>query len=139
MKHQTLLWYLQNGLCMSLQKIQKDRLSVCPHLQEFLPLACDNLSFISSLFQLMAQERLYREIVEVCGTNKVTEENLCQLPYLSAIFHETLRRHSPVPVVPLRYVDEDTELGGYHVPAGTEVITAKLFHMTSSYTFTVFS
>ncbi|KAI5655982.1 hypothetical protein M9H77_24775 [Catharanthus roseus] len=67
------------------------------------------------------QERLYREIVEVCGTNKVTEENLCQLPYLSAIFHETLRRHSPVPVVPLRYVDEDTELGGYHVPAGTEI------------------
>lgn len=71
----------------------------------------------------MAQDRLYREIVDVCGTNKVTEENVCKLPYLSAVFHETLRRHSPVPVVPLRYVHEDTQLGGYFVPAGTEVIT----------------
>ncbi|MGG6712957.1 UNVERIFIED_CONTAM: cytochrome P450, partial [Salmonella enterica subsp. enterica serovar Weltevreden] len=37
--------------------------------------------------------------------------------------HETLRRHSPVPIVPLRYVNEDTVLGGYYVPSGTEVIT----------------
>ncbi|CAI9116620.1 OLC1v1017815C3 [Oldenlandia corymbosa var. corymbosa] len=68
------------------------------------------------------QERLYRDIQNVCGVNKITEENLCQLPYLAAIFHETLRYHSPVPVVPLRYVHEDTELGGYHIPAGTEVL-----------------
>ncbi|XP_027094348.1 ent-kaurene oxidase [Coffea arabica] len=67
------------------------------------------------------QDRLFRDIKNVCGPNKVTEENLGQLPYLSAIFHETLRRHSPVPVVPLRYVHEDTELGGYHIPAGTEI------------------
>lgn len=70
---------------------------------------------------LERQDRLYREIVDVCGTEKVTEENICKLPYLSAIFHETLRRHSPVPVVPLRYVHEDTQLGGYFVPAGSEI------------------
>lgn len=85
----------------------------------FLPLECQFFTH----FQGMAQDRLYREIVDVCGTNKVTEENVCKLPYLSAVFHETLRRHSPVPVVPLRYVHEDTQLGGYFVPAGTEVIT----------------
>ncbi|XP_027094349.1 ent-kaurene oxidase [Coffea arabica] len=67
------------------------------------------------------QDRLFREIKNVCGPNKVTEENMCKLPYLSAIFHETLRRHSPVPVVPLRYVHEDTVIGGYHIPAGTEI------------------
>ncbi|KAL3505228.1 hypothetical protein ACH5RR_035069 [Cinchona calisaya] len=67
------------------------------------------------------QDRLYRDIQNVCGPNKVTEENLSQLPYLSAIFHETLRKHSPVPIVPLRYVHEDTELGGYYIPAGTEI------------------
>lgn len=67
------------------------------------------------------QERLYQDILKVCGENRVTEENLCQLPYLSAVFHETLRRHSPVPVVPLRYVEEDTEIGGYRVPAGSEI------------------
>ncbi|KAL6964862.1 imidazoleacetate 4-monooxygenase [Sarracenia purpurea var. burkii] len=67
------------------------------------------------------QDRLYQEIRSVCGSDKITEEKLCQLPFLSAVFHETLRRHSPAPMVPLRYVHEDTELGGYHVPAGSEI------------------
>lgn len=63
------------------------------------------------------------EIQNVCGSNKITEDKLCQLPYLCAVFHETLRKHSPVPIVPLRYVHEDTQLGGYHVPKGAEVIS----------------
>lgn len=67
------------------------------------------------------QERLYQEIESVCGSEKITEEKLSKLPYLLAIFHETLRRYSPVPIIPMRYVHEDTELGGYHVPAGTEI------------------
>ncbi|CAL1396190.1 unnamed protein product [Linum trigynum] len=67
------------------------------------------------------QERLLCQIQAVCGSEEVSEQHLSKLPYLSAIFHETLRRHSPVPVIPLRHVDVDTELGGYHVPAGTEI------------------
>ncbi|XP_076904787.1 ent-kaurene oxidase-like [Bidens hawaiensis] len=67
------------------------------------------------------QDRLCREIQSVCGTEKITEEHLTRLPYITAIFHETLRRHSPAPIIPLRYVHEDTVLGGYHVPAGTEL------------------
>ncbi|KAF6143398.1 hypothetical protein GIB67_029567 [Kingdonia uniflora] len=67
------------------------------------------------------QEKLYREINSVCGSDKLTEEHLSQLPYLNAVFHETLRKHSPVPVVPLRYAHEDTQLGGYHIPAGSEI------------------
>ncbi|KAI7729871.1 hypothetical protein M8C21_023780, partial [Ambrosia artemisiifolia] len=67
------------------------------------------------------QDRLYRDIKSVCGSDKITEEHLSQLPYITAIFHETLRRHSPVPIIPLRHVHEDTVLGGYHVPAGTEL------------------
>ncbi|KAJ9567374.1 hypothetical protein OSB04_003340 [Centaurea solstitialis] len=67
------------------------------------------------------QERLYDEIQSVCGSQTITEEKLNQMPYLTAVFHETLRRHSPVAIMPLRYVHEDTELGGYHVPAGTEL------------------
>jgi ent-kaurene oxidase len=67
------------------------------------------------------QDRLYEELLNVCGHEKVTEDQLSKLPYLGAIFHETLRKHSPVPIVPLRYVHEDTELGGYHIPAGSEV------------------
>ncbi|KAL0287532.1 UNVERIFIED_CONTAM: Ent-kaurene oxidase, chloroplastic [Sesamum angustifolium] len=67
------------------------------------------------------QKRLLLDIQNVCGSNKVTEEKLCQLPYLAAIFHETLRKHSPVPILPLRYVHEDAQLGGYNIPKGTEI------------------
>ncbi|KAG2606733.1 ent-kaurene oxidase 2-like [Panicum virgatum] len=68
------------------------------------------------------QDRLYQEIQEVCGNEMVTEDHLPQLPYLNAVFHETLRRHSPVPLVPPRYVHENTKLAGYVVPAGTEMV-----------------
>ncbi|KAJ7958097.1 Cytochrome P450 [Quillaja saponaria] len=67
------------------------------------------------------QNRLYQEPQNICGHEKITEENLRQLPYLGAVFHETLRKHSPVPIIPFRYVHEDTELGGFHVPAGSEI------------------
>ncbi|XP_077225234.1 ent-kaurene oxidase-like [Tasmannia lanceolata] len=67
------------------------------------------------------QDHLYREIQEICGSEKITEDHLPHLPYLSAVFHETLRKHSPVPIIPLRYVHEDTELGGYHIPTGSEI------------------
>ncbi|MCL7047110.1 hypothetical protein MKW94_030461 [Papaver nudicaule] len=67
------------------------------------------------------QDHLYDEIQKVCGNSKYAEEHFSELPYLSAVFHETLRRHSPVPVIPLRYAHEDTQLGGYDIPAGTEI------------------
>lgn len=67
------------------------------------------------------QACLYHDIRTVCGSDKIKEEDMCRLPYLSAIFHETLRKHSPVPIIPLRYVHEDTQLGGYHVPTGSEI------------------
>ncbi|PQM39593.1 ent-kaurene oxidase chloroplastic-like [Prunus yedoensis var. nudiflora] len=67
------------------------------------------------------QGLLYEEIKNVCGSDKITEEHLSQLPYLNAVFHETLRKHSPASVALLRYAHEDTQLGGYYIPAGTEV------------------
>ncbi|KAI4299943.1 hypothetical protein L6164_033363 [Bauhinia variegata] len=67
------------------------------------------------------QERLHEDIKNVCGREKMTEDQIPKLPYLGAVFHETLRKYSPAPVVPLRYVHEDTQLGGYHIPAGTQI------------------
>ncbi|KAF3951409.1 hypothetical protein ACB098_01G036100 [Castanea mollissima] len=67
------------------------------------------------------QDLLYKEIQNVCGTNKMTEEHLSKLPYLGAVFHETLRKHSPTPIIPLRYAHEDTQLGGYYIAAGSEI------------------
>ncbi|ONK59265.1 uncharacterized protein A4U43_C08F4670 [Asparagus officinalis] len=54
------------------------------------------------------QDRLYQEIQEVCGSEIITEDHLQKLPYLNAVFHETLRYHSPVPIIPPRYVHEAT-------------------------------
>ncbi|KAJ1259648.1 hypothetical protein BS78_10G172000 [Paspalum vaginatum] len=68
------------------------------------------------------QDRLYQEIQEVCGDKTVTEDHLPRLSYLNAVFHETLRRHSPVPLVPPRFVHENTNIAGYDIPAGTEMI-----------------
>ncbi|KAK4490353.1 hypothetical protein RD792_001029, partial [Penstemon davidsonii] len=67
------------------------------------------------------QDLLYQEIRKVCGNERITEEKLNEVPYLSAVFHETLRKYSPAPIIPLRYVHEDTQVGGYHIPAGTEI------------------
>ncbi|VAI77635.1 unnamed protein product [Triticum turgidum subsp. durum] len=68
------------------------------------------------------QDRLFREIQDVCGDEMVTEDHLPRLPYLNAVFHETLRRHSPVALIPPRFVHEATKLAGYDIPAGTEII-----------------
>jgi len=70
---------------------------------------------------MLWQARLYAELQNVCGEEKVAEEQLSKLPYLGAVFHETLRKYSPAPIVPIRYAHEDTELGGYHIPAGSQV------------------
>ncbi|RRT51543.1 hypothetical protein B296_00050509 [Ensete ventricosum] len=70
---------------------------------------------------LALQDLLYHEIRQVCGSENVTEEHLPQMSYLNAVFHEALRRHSPVPIVPLRYATEDTQLGGFNIQAGSEI------------------
>ncbi|KAG5542221.1 hypothetical protein RHGRI_021926 [Rhododendron griersonianum] len=67
------------------------------------------------------QDRLYQEVQSICSSDKITEEKLCQLPYLEAVFHETLRKYTPIPIPFLRFAHEDTELGGYYIPAGTEI------------------
>nr|UAK14967.1 cytochrome P450 701A77 [Iberis amara] len=67
------------------------------------------------------QDRLYNEIKNVCGREKIKEEQLPQLPYINGVLHETLRKYSPAPLVPIRYAHEDTQIGGYHIPAGTEI------------------
>jgi hypothetical protein len=70
---------------------------------------------------LELQDRLFREIQDVCGDETVTEDHLPQLAYLNGVFHETLRLHSPAPLIPPRFVHETTKLAGYNIPAGTQV------------------
>eukprot|EP01018_Ginkgo_biloba_P029901 Gb_04557 [translate_table: standard] len=78
-----------------------------------------------AMFQLAknqkCQDRLYKELQEVCGDRTVTEDDLPKLKYLNAVFHETLRKHAPLRIAPLRYVHEDVQIGGFDVPAGWQI------------------
>ncbi|KAI3879039.1 hypothetical protein MKX03_019396 [Papaver bracteatum] len=50
------------------------------------------------------------------------QEQYSEVTYLGAVFHETLRKYPPSLIaLPLKYVHEDTQLGGYDIPAGTEI------------------
>ncbi|CAA6658252.1 unnamed protein product [Spirodela intermedia] len=52
---------------------------------------------------------------------KITETEVEKMPYLTAVVKETLRRHPPSHFVLSHAATEDTELGGYRVPAGANV------------------
>ncbi|CAN6709850.1 unnamed protein product [Malus baccata var. baccata] len=80
------------------------------------------------------QEKLYREIVDCVGTDRspytneqkpheevITESDVEKLSYLSAVVKETFRRHPPSHFVLSHAALENTELGGYTVPADASV------------------
>ncbi|KAL3675032.1 hypothetical protein R1sor_024980 [Riccia sorocarpa] len=69
------------------------------------------------------QERLFTEISNVVGTNRmVTEDDYPDLPFLEAIIKETLRYYSPVTILPPRYIHEDIKVGGFDVPKDWDVL-----------------
>ncbi|KAB2598455.1 cytochrome P450 77A3-like [Pyrus ussuriensis x Pyrus communis] len=80
------------------------------------------------------QEKLYKEIVDCVGTDRspytneqkpheevITESDVEKMSYLSAVVKETFRRHPPSHFVLSHAALENTELGGYTVPADASV------------------
>ncbi|GMN49550.1 hypothetical protein TIFTF001_018711 [Ficus carica] len=68
------------------------------------------------------QEKVYEEIVETVGENGVVTENDAEkMSYLGAVVKETFRRHPPTHFMLSHAAVEETELGGYTIPADASV------------------
>lgn len=65
--------------------------------------------------------RLRAESERVLGGRPATAADMPRLTYTMAVVHEVMRLHPPVWILPRTAVEED-EIGGYHVPAGADVL-----------------
>ncbi|OAY69215.1 Cytochrome P450 CYP73A100 [Ananas comosus] len=69
------------------------------------------------------QSKIRKEIDDVLGdAEPVTESNLHKLPYLQAVVKETLRLHSPIPLLVPHMNLEEAKLGVYTIPKGSKVV-----------------
>ncbi|CAH1419147.1 unnamed protein product [Lactuca virosa] len=68
-------------------------------------------------------KKLQKEVTEIAqGKSMITEEDLEKMHYLHAVLKETLRLHTPLPLLISRKSTEYVKLMGYDIPAGTQVI-----------------
>ncbi|KAL0426702.1 UNVERIFIED_CONTAM: cytochrome [Sesamum latifolium] len=68
------------------------------------------------------QCKIRDEISTVLKGQRVTESNLHQLPYLQATVKETLRLHTPIPLLVPHMNLEEAKLGGYTIPKESKVV-----------------
>lgn len=68
------------------------------------------------------QTKIRDEISKVLKGESVTESNLNQLPYLEATIKETLRLHTPIPLLVPHMNLEEAKLGGYKIPRESKVV-----------------
>ncbi|MFD6949689.1 MULTISPECIES: cytochrome P450 [unclassified Nocardiopsis] len=66
-------------------------------------------------------ERLRDEAVRVLGDRSPTYEDLHELTFTTMVVQETMRLYPPVWILPRRALADD-EIGGYRVPAGSDVL-----------------
>ena len=66
-------------------------------------------------------ERLHEEAVEVLGDRLPEHEDLRRLKFTVAVVEEVMRLYPPVWLLP-RVAQADDVIGGYHVPAGSDVV-----------------
>lgn len=69
------------------------------------------------------RERLHAEAVEVLGDRLPVYEDLPRLRYTTMVIEEAMRLYPPVWMLPRRAVGDDV-VGGYHVPAGSDVLVS---------------
>ncbi|MBM7774523.1 cytochrome P450 [Actinokineospora baliensis] len=67
------------------------------------------------------RRRLHEEAVRVLGDRPPVYEDLHELTYTNMVLQEVMRLYPPVWILP-RQAQADDEVGGYHVPAGSDVL-----------------
>ncbi|CAM6128884.1 unnamed protein product [Calypogeia fissa] len=80
-----------------------------------------------ALTELLRNPRVLRKVQEeldsVVGPHRlVQEEDLPKLLYVTAVIKETLRVHTPGPLIIPHLSTDDCEIEGFHIPAGTQVM-----------------
>ncbi|KAJ7566798.1 hypothetical protein O6H91_02G119000 [Diphasiastrum complanatum] len=67
--------------------------------------------------------RAQEEVDSVVGLDRLVQESdLPYLPYMHATIKETMRLHPPVPLLVLHYSPVASHLGGYKIPAGSNIM-----------------
>ena len=67
------------------------------------------------------RQRLHDEAVSVYGDGRPSYADLTKLRYTHMVLQEAMRLYPPVWILPRRALADD-EVGGYHVPAGADVL-----------------
>ncbi|KAJ0807215.1 putative cytochrome P450 [Helianthus annuus] len=68
-------------------------------------------------------KKLQQEVIEIAeGKPVIHEKDLEKMHYLKATIKETLRLHTPIPLLVPRESTQDVKLMGYNIPSRTQVI-----------------
>ncbi|KAF5764314.1 putative cytochrome P450 [Helianthus annuus] len=68
-------------------------------------------------------KKLQQEVTEIAqGRSMIYDEDLEKMPYLKAVLKESLRLHTPAPLLVPRKSMQDIKLMGYDIAEGTQVI-----------------
>ncbi|HEX6354248.1 cytochrome P450, partial [Actinophytocola sp.] len=67
------------------------------------------------------RDRLHAEAVDVYGDRRPSYADLAKFRYTHMVLQEAMRLYPPVWILPRRAIADD-EVGGYHVPAGADVL-----------------
>ncbi|KAJ0734452.1 putative cytochrome P450 [Helianthus annuus] len=70
-----------------------------------------------------AMKRLQQELTDVAkGRSMITEDDIDNMPYLKAVLKETLRLHTPLPLLVPHESMDDVSVFGYDLKKGTQVM-----------------
>ncbi|KAI3773598.1 hypothetical protein L1987_48128 [Smallanthus sonchifolius] len=99
-----------------------------PTIQEVFVAATDttSISLEWAMSELIKNPRvmkkLQQEVTEITQGRSMISEDLEKMPYIKAVLKESLRLHTPFPILIPRKSMQDVKLMGYDILAGTQVI-----------------